>query len=145
MQIEETASLDKFHALQNQIDVESAELDTINNILFEQQPFGLTLQQMYANSEIIGKNSKDYAIYKDMLQSKELMDMDFNEISEAQKLIKDKKKDDLYYKFLEKKQINPLIDYIKSDIDIHTLSQAQNLIKSAVSNKFIPFDDTTVS
>ena len=108
MQIEETASLDKFHALQNQIDVESAELDTINNILFEQQPFGLTLQQMYANSEIIGKNSKDYAIYKDMLQSKELMDMDFNEISEAQKLIKDKKKDDLYYKFLEKKQINRL-------------------------------------
>lgn len=142
MQIEETASLDKFHALQNQIDVESAELDTINNILFEQQPFGLTLQQMYANSEIIGKNSKDYAIYKDMLQSKELMDMNFNEISEAQKLIKDKKKDDLYYKFLEKKQINPLIDYIKRDIDIHTLSQAQNLIKSAVSNKFIPFDMT---
>ncbi len=142
MQIEGTAFLDKFHELQNQIDNESAELDTINNILFEQQPFGLTLQQMYANSEIIGKHSKDYAIYKNMFQTKELMDMDFNEITEAQKLIKDKKKDDLYYKFLEKKQINPLIDYIKSDIDIHTLNQAQNLIKSVASNKFIPFDMT---
>lgn len=142
MQMEENASLEKYHTLQKQIDNETKDLEIINNTLFSKQPYGLSLQQMYANSEIIGKNSKDYTIFKSMLQSPELLNMDFVTITEAQRLIKDKKKDNLYYKFLEKKQINPLIDYIKSDIDIHTLTQAQNLIKNSVTNKFIPFDMT---
>ena len=142
MQMEENVSLEKYHTLQKQIDNETKDLEIINNTLFSKQPYGLSLQQMYANSEIIGKNSKDYTIFKSMLQSPELLNMDFVTITEAQRLIKDKKKDNLYYKFLEKKQINPLIDYIKSDIDIHTLTQAQNLIKNSVTNKFIPFDMT---
>lgn len=142
MQIEETASLEKYHDLQKQIASEVEELNTINNVLFDVQPYGLNLQQMYANSEIIGKNSKDYTIFKNMQNSPKIMEMNFAEISEAIRLIKDKKKDNLYFRFLEKKQVNPLIDYIKSDIDIHTLSQAQNLIKSAINDKFIPFDMT---
>ncbi len=142
MQIEEIASLDKYHTLQQQIETEIGELESMNDVLFAQREYGLTLQQMYANSEIIGKNSKDYSVFQNMQQNEELMNMDFATISEAQRLIKDKKKDNLYFKFLEKKQINPLIDYIKSEIDIHTLSQAQNLIKSVISSKFIPFDMT---
>ena len=142
MQISETTSLQKYYNLQHQIDTEISELQNINSVLFDKQSFGLNLQQMYANSEIIGKNSSDYTVFQNMQQNAELMAMNYSTISEAQRLIKDKKKDDLYFKFLEKKQINPLINYIKSDIDIHTLSQAQNVIKNALTNKFIPFDMT---
>ena len=142
MQIQEDDLLDKYHTLQNQIDTEVAELEGVNDVLFKMQDYGLTLQQMYANSEMIGKNSKDYAVFQSMQQNQALMSMDFATISEAQQLIRDKKKDNLYFKFLEKKQVNPLIDYIQSEIDIHTLSQAQNLIKSLLSAKFIPFDMT---
>ncbi len=142
MQIEPTASYEQHAKLDEQIAKEVSDLKTINCVLFKRQPYGLTLQQMYANSEIIGKNSKDYSYFQNMQQNPEIMAMDFATITEAQKRIKDKKKDNLYFQFLEKKQINPLIDYIKSDIDIHALNQAQNLIKNVTSSKFIPFDMT---
>ena len=41
MQIEETASLEKYHDLQKQIASEVEELNTINNVLFDVQPYGL--------------------------------------------------------------------------------------------------------
>lgn len=142
MQIGETLPVSEYYKLQQQIDAEVGALKAINQVLFEKQPYGLTLQQMYANSEIIGKNSHDYTIFQAMQRDEKLMNMDFLTISETQRLIKEKHKDDLYFKFLEKKQTNPIVDYIKSDIDIHTLSQAQNLLRQTISSKFIPFDTT---
>ena len=142
MNLEQTVTKEQYYDLQNQIDAEVKELESVNNVLFAKQSYGLNLQQMYASSEVIGKNSSDYAVFQAMQKNDELMAMDYQTLKNAQQLILDKKKDDLYYKFLEKKQINPLIDYIKSDIDIHSLSQAQNLIKNTLSDKFIPFDMT---
>lgn len=139
---QKSPAIEQYYAIQRQIDAEITELESINKLLFAKQPYGLNLQQMYASSEVIGKNSNDYAVFQNMQKDAELMAINFFDLSQAVQLIKDKKKDELYYKFLEKKQINPLIDYIKSDIDIHSLSQAQNLIKSTLSDKFIPFDMT---
>lgn len=142
MRTEEKTSDVRRRAISEQIKAEVSALQTINDVLFTEREYGLTLQQMYANSEIIGKNSRDYAIFQNMQKTQSLMEMTFSEISEAQKKIVDKKKDEMYFKFLEEKQENPLIDYIKSDIDIHTLGRAQNLIAGVLSKKFIPFDMT---
>lgn len=142
MQTEEKTSEARRRAIAEQIKAEVAELQTINDVLFTGREYGLTLQQMYANSEIIGKNSRDYIIFQNMRQTESLMKMTFPVISEAQKKIVDKKKDEMYFRFLEEKQENPLIDYVKSDIDIHTLGRAQNLIAGVLSKKFIPFDMT---
>lgn len=137
-----TVSEQKFVDLEDKIQAETKNLQTINDILFTKLPYGLSLQEMYANCEIIGQKSSDYVLYKDLQKNQMLMSLDYFTLSEALRKIAEKKKDDLYFKFLEKKQINPLIDYIKSDIDIHTLTQAQNTIKMAISNKFVPFDMT---
>ncbi|MGN1212864.1 MAG: AAA domain-containing protein [Christensenellales bacterium] len=128
--------------LLSKIQYETEQLNEISKVLFEVQPYGISLQQMYANSEIIGKKSNDYAVYTALLKNKNLMALNFDEIYDAVKSIKDKNKHALYYKFLEKKQINPLIDYIKSDIEMHSLVKAQNLIKNVLSSRFVPFDIT---
>lgn len=142
MAIPVTVSTEKYNVLQNQIDLEVDKLKTISDVLFQKLPYGLTLQQMYSSSEILGKKSNDYVIFQSMQKNDELMKLNFAELHDAVELIKQKKKDDLYYKFIEKKQVNPLIDYIKTDIDMHTLNEAQSLIKKVLGSRFVPFDMT---
>lgn len=137
-----TANIEEYDKLEKQIAKETEELEKISDVLYKVRPYGINLQQMYANSEIIGKKSADYAIYKSMLNNADIMALNFNDIKQAIKHIKEKNKDGLYYKFIEKKQVNPLIDYIKSDIEMHTLVQSQNLINKVISSRFIPFDMT---
>lgn len=137
-----TTFVAEYEKLEEQIAKETAELEQISDVLFKVRPYGISLQQMYANSEIIGKRSTDYAIYQAMLDNADIMALNFNDIKQAIKHIKEKNKDELYYKFIEKKQVNPLIDYIKSDIEMHTLVQSQNLINKVVSSRFVPFDMT---
>ena len=72
MNYKPTHSKDNYEDLANKISAETAELETISNTLFTTTPFGLTLQEMYANSVVLGKNSYDYTIYQNMLNSPEL-------------------------------------------------------------------------
>lgn len=137
-----TANKQKYYDIQSKLDKEKHDLEIISDILFKEREYGINLQQMYANSEIIGKRSSDYVVYKNMLENQKIMGMKFEQINDAVEIIKTKNKHSIYYKFIEKKQENPLIDYIKSDIEMHSLVKAQNLIKSVLSSRFVPFDMT---
>ena len=112
-----------FDNVEANIQAETNELETISNILFTKTPFGLSLQEMYANSSRIGKTSTDYVIYKSMLKNKNLMAMDYNRLSSTLRLIKDKNKANLYYRYIELKNTNPLVDHIKPDVEIHVINQ----------------------
>lgn len=131
-----------FDAIQKNIDSETAELERISDVLFSKTPFGLTLQQLYSNSARIGKNSADYEIYKKLIKNKELMKLDFNDFYQATRVISEKNKCDLYYKYMHMKKANPLIDHINSNLEIHVVNQIKTFLNNLLNKNIVPFDST---
>lgn len=131
-----------FDAIQKNIDSETAELERISDVLFSKTPFGLTLQQLYSNSARIGKNSADYEIYKKLTKNKELMKLDFNDFYQATRVISEKNKCDLYYKYMHMKKANPLIDHINSNLEIHVVNQIKTFLNNLLNKNIVPFDST---
>lgn len=131
-----------FDAIQKNIDSETAELERISEVLFSKTPFGLTLQQLYSNSARIGKNSADYEIYKKLIKNKELMKLDFNDFYQATRVISEKNKCDLYYKYMHMKKANPLIDHINSNLEIHVVNQIKTFLNNLLNKNIVPFDST---
>lgn len=129
-----------FDNVEANIQAEISELETISNTLFTKTPFGLSLQEMYANSSRIGKTSTDYVLYKSMLKNKNLMAMDYNRLSSTLRLIKDKNKANLYYRYIELKNTNPLVDHIKPDVEIHVINQMKTYLKDLTQRNIVPFD-----
>ena len=131
-----------FDVIQKNIDSETAELERISDVLFSRTPFGLTLQQLYSNSARIGKNSADYEIYKKLTKNKELMKLDFNDFYQATRVISEKNKCDLYYKYMHMKKANPLIDHINSNLEIHVVNQIKTFLNNLLNKNIVPFDST---
>ena len=78
-----------YDELEEKIAKEENELAIISDCLFSPRPFGLTLQEMYTNSYILGKTSYDYTIYRNMLRSPKLLALNYRELSENLRLIKE--------------------------------------------------------
>ncbi len=133
-------SKDDFDKVENNIKAETRELQIISDALFSKTPFGLSLQEMYTNSAKIGKKSYDYVLYKLMLKNKELMAMDYKTLSSTLRVIKEKNKANLYYHYIELKKNNPLIDHIKSKVDIHIINQTKTYLKELIAKNIVPFD-----
>ena len=120
---DEEEKLKEYEVTQENLESEINELQIISDTLFTKTPFGLSLQEIYTNSAKIGKNSFDYTLYKLMLKNHDLMKMDYKRLYSTLRVIKEKNKSNLYYRYIEMKKNNPLIDHIKSDVDIHVINQ----------------------
>ncbi len=133
-------SKDAFDEVENNLQKEVKELETISDTLFTKTPFGLSLQEMYTNSAKIGKRSYDYELYKLMLKNKELMSMNYKSLASTLRVIKEKNKANLYYRYIELKKNNPLIDHIKPDVEIHVINQMKTYLKEVIQKNIVPFD-----
>lgn len=131
---------DEFKQVEENLKREVGELEIISNTLFTKTPFGLSLQEMYANSARIGKTSNDYVLYKQMLKNHELMKMDYKRLYSTLRVIKEKNKSNLYYRYIELKKNNPLIDHIRADVDIHVINQMKTYLNGLIQRTIIPFD-----
>lgn len=129
-----------FDKVQSEIDKELKELEIISDTLFEKTPFGLSLQEMYTNSARIGKNSFDYQIYKKLVENSCIMKMNYKQLYSTLRVIKEKNKSQLYYRYIELKKKNPLIDHIKSDVDINVINQLKTFIRELMQKNLVPFD-----
>ena len=118
----------EYAALQQKIDLEEKNLDTIYNVLNEVRPFGLSLSDMYASSSMLSKNSSDYDVYMKLCENAEIMALNYKELSDALFVIKAKNLEKLYYNFVQDKEKNPLIDHMQPEIDIHTLSEVKGAL-----------------
>ncbi len=134
------ASIDKYNEIQEKLNLEEEQLKTISDVLFKPTNFGLSLQQMYAFSQIIGKNSYEYTIYQNMLKDKKLMQISYPVLSDSLRLIKEKNKAELYYKFVEAKKYNPFVDNIKSNLEFHIVNQTLAKLNRLLSSRITPFD-----
>ncbi len=130
----------EYDKIEEEIKNEIAELQSISDTLFTKTPFGLTLQEMYSSSARIGKRSSDYLLYKQMQKNDALINMDYKRMYNATRLINEKNKAEMYYRYIELKKNNPLIDHIKPDVAIHVINQMKTKLKEMVQKVIIPFD-----
>lgn len=136
----EKSQFNKYNEIKEKLKFEEESLKEISEVLFKPTDFGLSLGQMYANSQIIGKNSYEYTIYQNMLKNKKVMEMSYQTLSESLRLIKEKNKAELYYKFVEAKKNNPFVDNIKSDLEFHIVNQTRSKLNRLLSSRIAPFD-----
>ncbi len=135
-----TEETNDFEQVEKNLNKELEQLQTISNTLFTKTPFGLSLQEMYTNSAKIGKNSFDYALYKQMIKNSYIMKMNYKRIYSTVRVIKEKNKSGLYYRYIMLKKNNPLIDHIKANVDIHVINQMKTYLNSMLQRNIIPFD-----
>lgn len=124
----------------NKLKLEETQLKNISDVLFTKTEFGLSLSQMYANSSIIGKKSYEYTIYQNMLQNKKLMELDYQRLNESLRLINEKNKAELYYKYIEAKKSNPFIGNIKNDLEFHIINSTKSKLEKLLQSRVAPFD-----
>ena len=123
-----------------QLEVEINNLNSIANCLNQKTDFGISLQDMYYNSYKIGKNSGEYLIYKALLKNNKIMALNYEELTNALSILKEKNKAELYYNFVEEKKKNPFIDYLKPDLSVHIIAEVQNKLSQLLSERQTLFD-----
>jgi len=117
-----------------------AELEGISRTLNTPAEFGIPLSQMYAESYIIGKESRDYPLYEAILNNKKLLKYKYPELSGLLREIAEKNKGKLYIDYLETRRQNPLADHIATNLDIQRLNEAKTFVDSAIAKTYRPFD-----
>ena len=95
---------------------------------------------MYANSFVLGKNSYDYTIYQNMLNNEDILEMTYPVLSESLRVINEKNKAELYYKFIESKKTNPFIDSLKDDVEFHIINQTKAKLQKLLASRIPPFN-----
>jgi len=125
----------EYDEIEHKIADEAATLDKIYHLLNDKRPFGLSLSEMYSSSYIPQKNSSEYNIYLKMIENSDIMALDYKELSEALFAIKAKNLDEMYYAFIQAKEKNPLIDTMKPDIDIRTLSEVKGMLEEVQKSR----------
>ena len=117
--------LKEYADIQTRIDHEEKRLDDINHVLNDKQPFGLSLSDMYSSSYMLQKNSGEYAAYLRMVASKDVMALNYKELSNAMFTIRSNNVADTYYSYALAKEKNPIIDCMRPDIDIPTIAKTK--------------------
>ncbi|MBQ7363435.1 MAG: DUF4011 domain-containing protein [Clostridia bacterium] len=119
----------EYAALEEKISREEKKLDTIFAALNTTRPFGLSLAKMYSSSENLTKSSTEYSIYLKMLEHPELMALNFAELDDALFGIRSMNLGEMYFKFMQDKEKNPLIDNMQADLDIRTLAEVKGQLE----------------
>ena len=135
-----TSNQTKYNEISRAIAEEVNSLQIISDTLFSPTAFGPSLQQMYAMSNTLGKDATRRQIYDSMLKNPQIMALHYNELDNTIRIIREKRKSDLYYKRLEMQAQNPLINHIKNDLSVHTINTAKNFIKEFSGKRIVPFD-----
>ena len=118
------------------------EIDTLQSIsdaLFTKTEFGLTLQEMYAGSYNIGKDTKDYQLYNKLIKTG-IVERNYPELKEDLQLIRDKNLARFYLERAETVKNNEMVEHVLPEIDMHKLKQAKAFIEKILSKPIVPFD-----
>ena len=134
------ANLKDIESLDEAINKRRKQLEDMSALLNTKTEFGLSLSEMYANSYMLGKNSYEYSIYKQMLGDNMLMKLRYKELSDAVITIKSNGTAQIYYDFAERQKKNPAIAYLKKDLGIHDIAKAKTELNELIGIKAPLFD-----
>lgn len=119
------ALVNEYTEIQGKIDAQEKLLDDINHVLNDKQSFGLSMSDMYSSSYMLQKGSGEYAVYLRMIESRDLMALNYKELSDAMFTIRANNIIDTYYSYAQAKEKNPIIDCMRDDIDIPTIAEVK--------------------
>ncbi len=134
-----SAAQKKFQHNEININREIGTLENISKVLFSPTEFGLSLQEMYAQSYNIGKDSKDYKLYEELLKTSAAK-RNYPELYETVRYLKDKDVPKLFIDREKAVASNPMITHLKTDIDVHKLREAYSFVSKLSSSDLPPFD-----
>lgn len=133
------AAQKKFQHNEININREVGTLENISKVLFSPTEFGLSLQEMYAQSYNIGKDSKDYKLYEDLLKTSVAKE-NYPELYETMRYLKDKNIAKLYIDRQNAVAANPMIVHVKTDLDVHKLKEVYTFVTRLSASALPPFD-----
>ena len=119
---------EKFDDIQSKIDADTAQLEAMYHTLSDKRAFGLSLLEMYSSSYMPAKNSTEYSIYLKLSEAKDVIALNYKQLSDALFSIKANDLSRMYYDFLIAKEKNPLIDTMKADLDLKTLNEVKSAL-----------------
>lgn len=119
------ALVNEYAAIQAKIDAEEKRLDDINHVLNDKQPFGLSMSEMYSSSYMLPKSSGEYTAYQRMIECKDVLALNYHQLSDAMFTIRANNISETYYSFALAKEKNPIIDCMRDDIDIPTIAEVK--------------------
>ena len=126
----------EYNEKQEIIDAEIAKLNSIHHTLtVPRMPFGMSLSEMYSSSNNISTTSQDYALYQKLAASESIMALDSRALKEALFAIQSENLADMYYKFMQDKEKNPLIDTMRPELDIRTLTDVKSTLEETAKLK----------
>jgi hypothetical protein len=131
----------KHSTVEQDIQEEINTLQLISDTLFTPTTFGLTLQEMYAASYNIGKDSRDYEFYN-QLQLTNIINRNYPELNADIKLIRDKSLVTLYVKQKELLKENEIVSHILPNVELHQLKEAQSAVAQFLRKPLMPFDSS---
>lgn len=129
----------KYQAYEYNIQKEIDTLTEISSVLFDKTDFGISLQEMYAQSYNVGKDSKDYLLYKSLVKS-DIASKKYYPLYDDIKYILDKHLCELYSKRANAMLKNPMVAHIKDDLDMHKLREAHDFLTKVIAENNPPFD-----
>ena len=132
-------STKKYQTYEFNINKELQTLQEISDVLFSPTDFGITLQEMYAQSYNVGKDSKDYQLYKALVTT-EISDRKYQPLYEDLKYIRDKNLCDLFIRRADAMLLNPMVSHIRDDLDMHRLREASDFLTKVIGENNPPFD-----
>ncbi|MCL2522536.1 MAG: AAA domain-containing protein [Erysipelotrichales bacterium] len=130
----------RFRDIARTLGFELGKLESISEALFTKTEFGLSLQEMYANSHPITKNSGEYILYEQMLDNQRIMDLDFQQLNGTITSLQEKRKPKLYYRHLELQKNNFMINHIHRDLDVHAVNSVKMYLEDLISKRLVPYD-----
>lgn len=128
-----------YSLLEQKINKDYKELEGIFDVLYDSTKFGTSLENMYEQSSQVSKNSYDYQIYEEISRRRDLLDIKYEELNNAIENIKQNDRMALYFKYLNIKNKNNVVEYLNNDLDIYMIDNAINKIDS-FSGKNIAFE-----
>ncbi len=134
------ALTDEYNSLQARIDQEEKTLNDIYHLFHDRRSFGLSLSEMYSSSYVLPKNSPEYAAYLRMLESKDVMALNFKELSGAMFAIKANNITETFYSYAQAKGKNPIIDNMLPDIEIPTIADVRSRLAEIQKSRKGLFD-----
>ena len=126
--------------LEKNIAADYEELRKIFSVLYEPCEFGIDLETMYEQSSCISKDSYDYEVCGHLSKRKDLLSLKYDELNASLNRIKQNNRHILYYKYLELRKRNAIIDNLKNNIDVYCVDNVLYKLEKIMSAPTLGFD-----
>ena len=133
-------AVEEHKKITEEIRQEITHLEGLSNALFNPLPYGISLQNLYSSSAQVKKGTFEFKIYKALLENSKIMEFNHATLKNLTEKISEKKKDKLYYRYIQLTAKNHFVPFLKMDINIEDFNALSVYIQKLLDSHLEPFD-----